>query len=70
MIKASAFRAVLDELNLPSDSPQARRVMQIVFARVMSETATKTIEAMAEATGLEMEEVAKIVTNGKVEIIN
>ena len=36
----------------------------------MSETATKAFEAMAEATGLEMEQVAKIVTNGKVEIIN
>ena len=70
MIKAKAFRSVLDELGLPSDSPQARRFMQIVFARVMSETATKVIEVMAEATGLEMEEVAMIVTNGKVEIIN
>ena len=44
--------------------------MRLIFSRLMSETATKTIEAMAEATGLEMEEVAKIVTNGKVEIIN
>ena len=69
MIKANAFRAVLDELNLPSDCPQARRVMQIVFARVMSETATKVIEVMAEATGLDREQVFTIVADGST-IIN